>query len=198
MRKHIGFVAAGLLAASPAFAGSDPEFVEKAASGGMMEVQLGEYASKNAANPDVRAFGQRMAADHAKANQELKTLARKHGITVPSEMSEEHHEMHDRLMKLKGPEFDRAYMDAMVEDHQDDVEAFREEAKEGQSDVDRWAAKTVPTLEQHLQQARDIHQRLGAATSGPDTTGARTHPSGAMGAEREDPEVRGREDTDRP
>lgn len=179
---HLGWVAAGLLAAAPAFASDDSEFVEKAASGGMMEVKLGEYASQTATSPAVRAFGQHMVEDHAKANEELKAVAQKNGIMLPAEMNAEHQAMTDRLTKMKGMDFDRAYMNAMVEDHEKDVKAFRSEAEDGKSDVDRWAAKIVPTLEKHLELARDVDRKLAGTTSStPDTTGARTHPSGATG-----------------
>ncbi|RIK94791.1 MAG: DUF305 domain-containing protein [Proteobacteria bacterium] len=205
MRKlhgSIGWVAAGLLLAAPAFAGSDAEFVEKAASGGMMEVKLGEYASKNAASEDVRSFGQRMVTDHSKANAELKELAAKHDITVPTEMSDEHQAMSEKLMGMKGAEFDRAYMDAMVDDHTADVEAFRAEAKEGATEIDRWAAKTVPTLEMHLEMARDVHKQVaGTATGGTtgETAAEGEKPGGVKGAvESLEREVKDVLDTDEP
>jgi putative membrane protein len=191
--RQLAWAAAGLLLAAPAYAGPDADFVEKAASGGMMEVKLGEYASKNAASEDVRSFGQRMVTDHSKANAELKELAQKHGITVPTDMSAHHQAMADELMKKKGAEFDRAYMDAMVDDHTEDVEAFRAEAKEGESEVDRWAAKTVPTLESHLELAREVDAKVGGATA----TGEK--PGGVKGAvESLEREVKGVLDTDEP
>lgn len=185
------FVAA--LAGAPAFADeSDEDFVEMAASGGMMEVELGRHASQHAADPSVRQFGQRMVMDHGKANQELKSVAERQGLRVPAEMQEKHREMVEKLTKLRGGELDRAYMEAMVEDHEEDVEKFREQAEEPESEVDRWAAKTVPTLEAHLQQARSIHQTVSAQGSGRGGVGAGPPDEPGETYERDDPSDAGR------
>jgi putative membrane protein len=163
--RFLALLASALLSA-PALAADDKTFVEKAASGGIMEVKLGEHAAANAAHPDVRAFGKRMAADHGKANQELATVAKAQGIAVPSVMNEEHAKMALDLMAKSGAAFDGPYMEMMVADHEKDVAAFQAQAKDGETDVDRWAAKTVPTLESHLAQARDIEKKLGDTQSG--------------------------------
>jgi putative membrane protein len=160
MRKEVCTLVAGLLIGLPAFAGSDVEFAKKAAMGGMLEVKLGEHAVHNAANPDVRAFGQRMVDDHSKAGKELDELAKKDGITVPTELDAEYARMAKDLLSQAGPAFDRSYMKMMVEDHQKVADAFRAEAKDGKTDIDRWAAQTLPTIESHLTQAREIEKRL--------------------------------------
>src|SRR6266545_5185813 len=83
---------AGLLAVlAPAFAANnkdnmpkDTKFAKEAAAGGLMEVTLGELATKNAASQAVKDFGQRMVDDHGKANQQLKELAAQKGISLPT------------------------------------------------------------------------------------------------------------------
>jgi putative membrane protein len=167
--------AAGLALGAPGFAqdGDDAEFVKKAASGGMLEVELGRHVSKNAANPEVRAFGQRMVTDHSAANRELEGVARREGLAVPAEMEKEHREMLQNLTKLRGAELDRAYMSEMVDDHDHDVKEFEEQAEQGKTDVDRWAARTLPTLQSHLAQAQSISERIeGAAETGAGAPGA--------------------------
>jgi putative membrane protein len=161
MRKELCTLVAGLAIAAPAFAGgNDAAFLKKAADGGMLEVKLGEHAARNAASADVRAFGQRMVDDHSKANRELADLAKKEGVDVPTTLSTDHQKMAEKLLSMAGSEFDKSYMHMMVEDHEKDVAAFKAEAKEGKTEVDRWAAQTVPTLEEHLKQARDIDKRV--------------------------------------
>ncbi len=160
MRKEVCTLAAGLLIALPAFAGSDPEFVKKAAIGGMLEVKLGEHAVQNAANPDVRAFGQRMVQDHSETGKQLDALAKHDGIAVPTELDPEHVKAAKELLSQAGPVFDRNYMRMMVRDHEKDVAEFREEAKDGKTDIDRWAAATLPTLESHLSQAREVERKV--------------------------------------
>jgi putative membrane protein len=141
-------------------ADDDADFVKSAASGGMLEVELGKHAAKQAKDPDVRAFGERMAADHGKANQELKSAAQRAGLALPSEMEDEHRDLLQRLSKESGIEFDKAYMDAMVKDHEHDVDAFSAQAGQGKSEIDRWAAKTLPTLQAHLTRAKTIAERV--------------------------------------
>jgi putative membrane protein len=131
----------------------------------MAEVELGKLAAEKASSDDVKKFGQRMVDDHSKANDELKALAASKKITLPAEMGPEEKALRDRLVKLSGPAFDQAYMKAMVSDHVKDVAAFRMEAKTGKdAEVKAWAAKTLPTLEEHLRMARQASG--GVATSG--------------------------------
>ncbi|HJQ75263.1 MAG TPA: DUF4142 domain-containing protein [Gaiellaceae bacterium] len=143
------------------------DFLTAAASAGMMEVELGRHAATHAANPRVKEFGQRMVTDHSKANEELKQVAARKSVALPATMSKEHREEVTRLTKLKGAEFDRAYMKMMVEDHEKDVQKFRTESQTAQDpDVKEFAAKTLPTLEEHLQMAKDVSAHAGSATSG--------------------------------
>jgi putative membrane protein len=151
------------LAAAPLFA-ADEAFVTKVAKGGMAEVELGKLAAEKASTDAVKKFGQRMVDDHGKANDELKTLAQSKNITLPSEIGPEEKALRDRLVKLSGPAFDQAYMKAMVSDHVKDVNEFRMESKSGKDpDVKAWAAKTLPTLEEHLKMARDASGAVGTS-----------------------------------
>jgi putative membrane protein len=151
------------LAASPLLA-ADETFVAKAARGGMAEVELGKMAADKATSDAVKKFGQRMADDHGKANDELKSLAKSKNITLPSDIGPEHKAVHDRLMKLSGAAFDQAYMKAMVNDHVKDVNEFKMEYKAGKDpDVKAWAGKTLPTLEEHLKMARDTNGVVGTS-----------------------------------
>jgi putative membrane protein len=151
---------AALGVAAARAAESDATFVKAAASGGMLEVELGKVAVRQASSPDVTAFGERMVTDHTKAGQELAALARTEGLSVPSKMDEKDLAELNELSKLHGAAFDKAYMDAMVKDHEQDVAEFRAQAALERSDVDRWAAATLPTLESHLAQARTVDARV--------------------------------------
>ena len=134
----------------------DSAFVTKAAQGGMAEVKLGELASEKGASAEVKDFGRQMVADHGKAGDELKQLAGSKGITLPSDMGAKHQSAYDRLSKLSGEEFDKAYMQHMVTAHKETVNEFKRESKNGSdSEVKAWAAKTLPTVEHHLQMAEN-------------------------------------------
>jgi putative membrane protein len=135
--------------------GADHAFAMKAAQGGQMEVDLGKMAKDHASSQAVKDFGQRMVDDHSKAGDELKALASKKSIDLPSGPGAEEKGMSDRLGKLQGAAFDRAYMRMMVSDHKKDIAEFQREANRGQdADLKTWAAKTLPTLQEHLAQAQ--------------------------------------------
>jgi putative membrane protein len=145
---------------SSATATSPSEFAEDAAHAGMAEVELGKLASSKAKDAEVKKFGQMMVTDHTKANAELKALAGTKKWTLPADAGP-HKETVDELGKLSGEEFDRAYVDQMVEDHEADVEAFEEQANSSpDAELKAFAAKTLPTLKKHLEHIKAIQARL--------------------------------------
>ncbi|HEX4456432.1 MAG TPA: DUF4142 domain-containing protein, partial [Polyangia bacterium] len=99
---------------------------------------------------DVKKFGKKMVTDHTKANNELKKLAKKKSLNLPTAMTADQKTTYDRLAAMKGADFDTAYMDAMVKDHDEDVADFKKEADGGQdADLKAWAGKTLPVLQTH-------------------------------------------------
>jgi putative membrane protein len=137
------------------------DFAKKAAVGGMAEVELGKVASEKASNPRVKEFGQKLVADHSKANAALKSAASKDGITLPASIdAHEQHEMNE-IKNLSGADFDKKYIAEMVEDHKKDVREFEEAAKKDpNSEVGKFAQQTLPTLREHLQMAQDVEKEL--------------------------------------
>lgn len=147
-----------------ALTSSDRKFVMEAAHGGMAEVELGKMAAEKGSADAVKQFGKRMADDHGKAADELKQLAQQKGITLPMDLDAKHKQLRDRLAKLSGAEFDRAYANEMVKDHKKDVADFKREAKSAKdADLKSWAGKTLPTLEDHLKQAQDMQAQVKSA-----------------------------------
>ena len=147
-------------------AGANPDqaFMNGAAQGGMAEVELGKLAKDQGSNDAVKNFGQHMIDDHSKANDELKDLASKKNVTLPTSLSAKDQGTKGRLSKLSGKAFDRAYIRDMVADHRKDGAEFRREANNGKDpDVKAWAAKTLPTLENHLKMAEDTERQIGAS-----------------------------------
>ncbi len=145
---------------------ADPDraFALEAADGGMAEVALGKLATEKASDPDVKQFGQRMVDDHSKANDQLKSIAGQLNYTLPGDMSHKHKTLVDKLSKLNGPAFDKAYMDQMVDDHLHDVAAFHKEATGGQNEaLKNFAAQTEPTLREHLKSAKEVSGKVGNA-----------------------------------
>jgi putative membrane protein len=139
----------------------DAQFLMKAANGGMMEVELGRMAQSNAANQQVKDFGNRMVTDHTKANEELKALAASRNVTLPAMAEGKHRDHMTELGKKIGNEFDRAYMDLMVSDHSEDVSMFEKAANNSKdAGIKAFAAKTLPVLKAHHEAAKNLHQQL--------------------------------------
>ena len=141
---------------------SDKAFAIKAATGGKHEVELGRMAATQASNSEVKAFANRMVQDHSRAGDELMQLTSRLGISLPAEEDITFKQMFDRLSKLKGADFDRAYMNEMVEDHKKDADEISTYASSGtNSDLKAWASKMLPTVREHLQLAQDLEQKVG-------------------------------------
>jgi putative membrane protein len=144
---------------------ADEKFVKEAATGGMMEVELGKIAADKAANDKVKAFGRQMQEDHGKANEELKTLAANKGVKIPTALEGKQKRTVDRLSKLSGAEFDRQYMRTMIEDHKEDLKAFEREAdKAKDADVKQFASKYAPMIKKHLDMAQTTGEQLKVAS----------------------------------
>ena len=152
--------------ASKKLAPADRQFIRSASEGGLAEIELGKLATEKAASPEVKQFGQRMVDDHTKANDQLKQVASETGVTIPEKLSQKDAATKARLEKLSGKAFDRAFMQVMVADHVKAVNEFRTESKNAKDpDVKNFASQTLPTLEDHLKQAKSIAPKTGKQMS---------------------------------
>ena len=147
---------------SKAGGSSDAQFAMKAAQGNMAEVALGQLATQKSQNDDVKKFGQRMVDDHQKAQQDLEGVASKNNLTLPTAVNAQQKAEQQRLKKLSGAAFDRAYMQMMVKDHTKDVAEFKKEANSSTANADLrdFAKRTYPTLDDHLTNAKAVNDSL--------------------------------------
>jgi putative membrane protein len=153
-------------ATSVGISASDKTFVTKAAQGGMAEVQLGKLAAEKASRSDVKDFGNMMVEDHTKANEQLKSVAAQKSLTIPEDVGAKNQAVYDRLPKLSGPAFDRAYIQTMVKDHREDVAEFKKEANSGKdSDIKNFASQSLPVLQKHLSAIEAIQKQGGKPSS---------------------------------
>ena len=141
----------------------DSEFMTKAASGGMLEVELGKVVAQRATTPDVKQFAQQMVTDHTKANNELKAVAAKKNITLPASLGDDQKKVYDNVLTEKGAQLDQKYVSEMVDDHEEDVKEFQEAStKAGDPAVKAFAAKTLPVLQMHLAMIKKIQANMDA------------------------------------
>ncbi len=148
---------------NPPAAVSDADFVSTATGAFLAEINLGRLAAENAANADVKQFGQHMADDHTKALEELDKAADKAGIAPAQAMDAKHKDLFAKLSNLRGADFDKEYVPSQVAGHKDAVALFEAESKSGKNDdLKALAGKMLPMLQHHLEMA----QKLPGADAG--------------------------------
>lgn len=158
--------AAALMPAA-ARADSPREFLYHALQGDNSEIMLGNLAADRARDSGVRDFGRTLASDHSKARGEVLDVGRRFGIRPTREMAPEARDERDRLMGLRGRDFDREFVRYMIDDHRKDIGDFRDEAREHHGQVSDLAARQLPTLREHLRIAMSLahdHGRFNGHT----------------------------------
>lgn len=118
-----------LLVAGSAWAGSAAteaqHFLNEAVQGSVAEVSLGQLAEDKAQDPAVREFGTRMVNDHSKTLTKARQLAGEHGVRLLEQMDSKQKQQAEKLAARSSAEVDRAYLQAMVENHRTTVQHSR-------------------------------------------------------------------------
>jgi putative membrane protein len=133
----------------------DRRFVTKVADGGQSEVNLAQLAAERASNPDVRAFAQKLVDDHSKVNSELHSLANTKSVDL--DLDNDKDRAYKRLSAKSGADFDREFIDHMIDEHEDDIKMFEKASVDAKDlDVRNFASKHLADLRQHLQKAQAL------------------------------------------
>ena len=137
-------------------------FIKKAADGGMTEVELGKLAAEKGGSDEVKDFGNQMVKDHSKINDNLKEVAGKMNVKVPSEVSAKHHATIEKMSGMSGAGFDKAYVAAMVMDHEKDIAEFEKADKEVKNpDLKKFIEDALPMMKDHLDKIKKFDQAKG-------------------------------------
>jgi putative membrane protein len=140
-------------------AGADATFIQKAAEGGVAEVELSKLAEQNAKSGEVKRFAEHMVQDHTSNNRELEQIASKQNIALPKELDSEHAAIRDRLATLKDEKFDKAYIEAMVADHQKMESLLKSsEGTVTSPELKTYIKKTTAAVETHLREADKLKE----------------------------------------
>lgn len=140
---------------------NEQDFAKDAAAGGMMEVQLGNIAQKNSSTKAVQDFGKMMVDDHSKINDNLKDLASKKNVALPSTVTDKQQKDIDKLSKETGTAFDKDYVSMMIDDHKKDIADFKKAGdKMKDPDFKNFVIKTLPTLQKHLDAIESIKKKM--------------------------------------
>lgn len=162
-------VLSAVLAFSDRFGSDSPDkqFILKAADGGMLEVKLGQLAGKQAVSEKCKTFAKTMVADHTKVNDELKALAAKKQVAIPSGLSKASQQKYDSLASVSGEPFDMLYMNMMIASHEETIGLFQTESNKGKdADFRKWADSKIPALKHHLEMAKGLFPATKGGTAG--------------------------------
>ena len=140
----------------PAVSNADAQFLKKTTEDNLAEVELATLASSKSQNEQVKTYASKLLTDHQEAQTEVQSIATKKTVTLPTEPPAAKKALKDRLSKLDGAAFDKAYVAEMVKDHKQAITAFERAAKSADPDVKVFAEKTLPALKDHLAQAQAI------------------------------------------
>ena len=145
-----------------AFGTTDPQFLREALQDGAMKIQLAYLALQKAQNEEVKSLAQQMLSDYTKVQNDLIYIATQQFVSLPSALDPKQLDAFDKLSDLQGAAFDKAYMKAMLNDHQADVSRFKQEATKGSTQAMKdWASHTLPTLESDLKEAQKVAPAVG-------------------------------------
>jgi len=180
-----------LLAAAPAWAQNtaaenralsqqDKTFIEEAGAGSLAEAELGQLAEQRAERPAIKEFGRWMYTDHGlTATKWLQAILRDEHEPLQPKLTSEQTQLKQRLEGLRGTEFDRQYIEHMVQDHEKTIPIFEKEAKDGHNPwVKAYAEDLIPVLQQHLAEAKELAGTAGVAAREGATGAERTGTSG--------------------
>jgi putative membrane protein len=134
----------------------DSAFVTEAMKGDNGEVAIGNLAATQASSEAAKEFGRTLASDHGGHKQKLVTLASSAGVAPTDEPSDEAKSNLEKLKTLKGAEFDREFKRMMIEDHEEDIAKYEEQASTGDPETSALAKETLPTLRKHLATAKSL------------------------------------------
>lgn len=144
----------------------DRKFVAQAVSSGMAEVEITKHTMDKAASAEVQKMAAHLYKDHTHANQELLRIAAQKGMSVPSAPGDDKRAEIDKLQALSGADLDRAVIGKLAAAHRDSIKLYEQQAKDGaDADLKAFAAKTVPTLREHLKMVEGI--QVAAAEPAP-------------------------------
>jgi putative membrane protein len=152
-------------------ASADQAFVRKALEGGAAEIQLGQLAQQKSQSEDVKQFAQKMVEEHTQLSEQMKPVAQQLGVKEPKGPSKKDKQLMAKLEGLSGPQFDEAYIQAMVKDHKEDLKEFKNEAQSAlNQNVKQAAQQGAGVISQHLQMIEQIAQSHNVATDGKSKT----------------------------
>lgn len=143
---------------------ADKDFIKDASEGSLAEVNFAKLALEKSKDPNVRKFAEKMIHDHEMLINNMKPFAAKYNVK-PSGTPMMDHAKYQELKMKSGTDFDRAYVEAMVKDHHEDMKKFMdEESKTSDPDLKATVAKGEKVIKEHTEMIDNIAHMGGIQT----------------------------------
>jgi putative membrane protein len=135
----------------------DASFAVKAAVGGMTEIAISKVAAQQATTQKLKDFANMMVTDHNAAGDKLSAIAKAKGIALPTSLDSATQNMINDMSKKTGKDFDKAYVDKMVKDHEATLSMFKkEETMVKDTSLKSFITNTIPVVQKHLDAIKAI------------------------------------------
>jgi len=135
-------------------------FIKTAHEAGLTEIAASKLAKQKSTNSQVTGLADMMITDHTALGVDVDTLASQKFVSVAPNVNHDHQVILDSLAKKTGAEFDKAYIEMMVADHEEAVELFKDNTKSNYTTIREVAEKGLPKIEEHLEKAKAIQASL--------------------------------------
>jgi len=140
---------------------ADKGFAMEAAQNGLAEVRFGRLAAQKGGTPELKQLGAQIAESHDRLNEKLTAIVARDQMVLPNVLNAKDQAHYDKLERLSGADFDKAYLGEMVKAHEAAVKEFERQAKNGKDERLRsFASESLPVLEQHLQKLKSLHSQI--------------------------------------
>jgi len=140
--------------------GDAVSFIDDATNGGLDVIKASGLAITNSNNQRVIGFAIMVIDDRTKAGDQLKHIAAGKGIIQKDTVNHPHQQVINDLSKKSGSAFDKAYIQMMVTDYEQDVKLFAGAARKEDAEISSFAAKKLTTIQMHLDSAYAILRSL--------------------------------------
>jgi putative membrane protein len=140
---------------------NDSEFLVGATEINLEEIAIGQLAQQKSTNPEIKKFGKMLVDDHTKLSGEVKTVAQARNFSLPTSITEDGQEKYNKLNEKSGVDFDKKFVDMMVDGHEKAIDKFTKASKNStDEEIKTWASNNIASLTAHLQHAKMLKQEL--------------------------------------
>ena len=137
------------------------KFLVKSYEAGMYEIQLSQMAATNGLDADVKSLAAALVPAHTAINSRISAIAASANFVLPAAIDADHQKDLQDMGKLTGADFDKKYINAIVDGHKNAVDAYKDAYKNlGDGDTKIFAAETLPKIQDHLAMAKKVQDRI--------------------------------------